>query len=363
MTGQREYFDHITLSRGFGILAVAMAHAAIPSVRGNDAAAAHFWYLAYSIALPVFICLSGHLFEKGLANYRRKGFGAFVRGKFAALMIPYFAFSLLAYGGVAAGARFPRIDALLERFHFAPRGAWEAAVETLTLDNIMAKHLWFCYTLFLIFAVSYPLQRFLKSLPGLALAFLLYLVSIAYHDDLPALAERVFHYLLFFHAGRRISAVDAWLRPRFMPLHFLVGAGTYIVMEVVGTRNIGFFGGTLSFILGAAGVLFFLALARILTRAPAAWPLDKLGEYSYDIYLLHQPVLTAGTAGLLQYRFPWLPPWAIIVAAAAFGITASFLLGRYLIRPSPLLRRVLLGMKTRDRYARADAEAGNRRME
>lgn len=331
-------------------MAIAMAHAAIPSIRGDNAPVLHFWYLTYSIALPIFVCLSGYLFEKRLPIYLSGGYGVFVRGKFMALMVPYFAFSLLAYGGVFAGAGNAKIAILLERFHFAPRGIRQAVIEMLTLDDILSKHLWFCYTLFLIFAISYPLQRILKSLPGLTVALLLYLVSIAYHDNLPALFERVFHYLLFFHAGRWLDSIETWFRPRLMPLYLIAGAGTYTVMEVVGTRNIGFFGGTLNFILGAAGVLFFVTLSRVLSSRRAAWPIDRLGEYSYDIYLLHQPVLTAGTAGILQYRFPWLPPWTTIVTAATVGIVSSYLLGRYIIRPVPILRRILLGMKTPSRY-------------
>lgn len=359
MNEQRRNFDYITLSRGFGIVAVAMAHAAIPSIRTTNTAAAHLWYLAYSIALPLFICLSGHLFEKGLGKYARQGYGSFIRGKFSALMVPYFAFSILAYGGVAIASRFPETARLLERFHFAPRGVWEAALEIISLEDLVSKHLWFCYTLFLIFAVSYPLRRFLKSFPGLVVAFALYLASIAYHDDLPALVERVSHYLLFFHAGRWTGALDAWFRPRFMPLYFAAGAGTYIVMETVGTRNIGFFGGSLSFVLGAVGVLFFATLARCLTSVGAMRTVDRVGEYSYDIYLIHQPVLTAGTAGLLQYKFTWLSPWTIIVMAATFGIVSSYLISRYFIRPVPFLRRILLGMKTGSRYepARAKTDA------
>lgn len=360
MTTKQNLFDYITLARGFGIAGVIIAHAVIPNIREPGSSPARFWYLAYAITLPLFMSIAGYLFERGLPKYLKQGYIVFMRGKFMGLMVPYIVFLSIAYIGIAVGSHRPFIATMLERFHFYPRGVWEAVIEMLTLENLISKHLWYCYTLFLVFAVSYHLRAFLKTIPGLVFVFFLYLVSTAYPLELPSLAERVFHYLIFFHLGRWMGVAEKLFRPCWLPLYFCLAAGVYMLIDAGSVQFFGFFGGTFVCLLGIFGALFFITLSRVLASVRAAWVMNTLGEYSYDIYLIHQPVLTAGTAGMLWVFFKTLAPWTIVAIASMTGALSSYLIGRYIIRPIPVLRHYLLGMKSYSRYVSPKSnDAGN----
>lgn len=337
--------DYLTLSRGFAIAWIVISHAAIPHIRAVDPFARQFFLSMYAVALPMFMLLAGHMFEEGLEKYRRQGYASFLRGKFRRLMIPYFLFLLLAYLCISAASADAFALSMLERFSFHPRGLYRAAAEIVTMDGLVSKHLWFGYTLFLIFAITYPLESFWKKWPGLLVALLCYLAAMLHQDDLPYMVERIFQYLLFFQTGRWMKPAEKWFRPHLLPAYFAAAATLYIIFNNVDTRGAGFFGGAIVFEVGISGALFCFTLMRALSATPVARILHEMGAYSYDVYLLHQPVLTAGTSGLLWTFCPWMPPWGMIAAGAAAGFAGSYLISRCVIRPVPVLRRCLLGMK------------------
>ncbi len=345
MVNEKKALDYLTLSRGFAIAWIVISHSAIPSIRATDSFAWQFFLSMYAVALPMFMCLSGHLFEYGLEKYKRQGYSQFLKDKFHRLMIPYLFFLSLAYIFIAVGSTIPFVHSMLERFSFTPRGLYQAVVEIVTMDNIIAKHLWFCYTLFLIFAITYPLASFWKKWPGLAVAFVLYLIDMRYQDDLPYMVERVCQYMIFFQTGRWITSVEKHFRPALLPAYFLAAATFYIIYNKVDTRAVGFFGGALVYEVGISGSLVVFTLMRYLASSPVGRILHEMGAYSYDVYLIHQPVLTAGTTGLLWTFCPWMHPWAMIGVGAVVGFGGSYLISRFIIRPVPVLRRYLLGMK------------------
>lgn len=345
MDKDRDAFDYLTLSRGFAIAWIVISHAAIPHIRATDPFARQFFLSMYAIALPMFMCLSGHLFEAGLEKYGRQGWSAFVRGKFLRLMVPYAVFLSLAYLCMAIASMNRFASSMMERFSFHPRGFQQAALEIVTMNGIVSKHLWFGYTLFLIFAITYPLRAFWKKWPGLLVALLCYLIAMGYQDDLPYMVERVFHYFIFFQTGRWMKEAERWFRPNLLPAYFVAAATFYIIFNNVDIKGTGFFGGALVFEVGISGALFCFTLMRLLAASPVARILNEMGSYSYDVYLIHQPVLTAGASGLLWTFCPWMSPWGMIAIGATVGFAGSYLISRRIIRPVPALRRCLLGMK------------------
>ncbi|MDR0361581.1 MAG: acyltransferase [Planctomycetota bacterium] len=355
MANERQNCQYITIARGLLILVIAVAHGAIPQIRRSSGSAGIFWYLAYSVGLPVFIAFSGFLFEQGLESYRRQGYARFLWRKFTSLMLPYFSISFLTYFAIALLYRLSPFDELMTRYGFVPQSPATVIHAILTLEDTLTRHLWFCYTLFLIFTVSYPLASFFRTLAGLLPAFLLFLVAIAYPESLPKLAERVCHYLVFFHLGRRLRDADALFAPRLIPIHAAATAAIFTAMELLGTQRFGIFAGLFNFGLSFFGTVCFIGISRLLIGRPPERHLAFLGEYSYDIYLIHQPFLTAGAAGALFALAPCAPAWPIMLAAAGVGVIVSLLIGRFVLRPVPVLRTVFLGMGGAWRYKKRDS--------
>lgn len=69
-----------------------------------------------------------------------------------------------------------------------------------------------------------------------------------------------------------------------------------------------------------------------------------IGDYSYDIYLMHNPYVVA-MASVILNKVIGINSYITIVAAVTAGIALPICASRYVIRNIPFLAKVLLGME------------------
>jgi peptidoglycan/LPS O-acetylase OafA/YrhL len=96
---------------------------------------------------------------------------------------------------------------------------------------------------------------------------------------------------------------------------------------------------------GLSGVLAFLAVSRVLT-GKAMKALGFVGDYSYSIYLLHQPFVVSGFSALLVKLTP-LPIWSVCVVTFILGIAVPIAADRLILRRARVLSAVILGNFTK----------------
>jgi peptidoglycan/LPS O-acetylase OafA/YrhL len=334
--------EYVTLAKGMAILMVVFWHALVPPIRQSHETVLLVWNLGITVWVGVFMALAGLLFERNLPKYRAGGGGRFLRNKFKTLMIPYFTLSLVAYAVIGLCLKVPFTAAILAQGGYAGRSAGGMVFEILTNQGHIDKHLWFCYTLFLIFALTWALPAFWKKPAGLALLTAAGLATPV--GTLPELADLTLRYMVFFNLGRNPALVDRLASPK--------GLGcAAALLAVAGAAWAGWPGwpdppypaaNAVVLVKGLAGAAMVIGLAKRLEGRRGRRPLLAAGEYSYDMYLGHQPFLTSGTAGALLAATDW-PPLAVAAAAFAVGLSGSVLASRLVLRKVNFLRKAVLG--------------------
>jgi len=354
----RDRLEHLSIARGIGILLVVIAHSFVPEIRGSNGviSAVFLWICGY--AMQLFMLISGYLYQRGYPKYRQNGGLRFYAGKFKALIIPYLSMSALAYTGIGVAYLIPPLARVLASASYSRVSFAESLFQIITLEGHMINHLYFLPTLFLILALTYATGRFFKSIPGMIVC----LISFILLDLLPMphLISRICWLLVFFCFGRFVTFVDTLSQKKMLipliPVHFvclfiqragLLSRNTSLSRDAVLPWDVTLdFGLVLNSLvavaIGVSGALIVLAVSRIIAGKTAGSLIGRLGDNSMIIYLLHQPFIVSGVSGiLLMYTF--IPHLMICFVTLVPGITIPLLVNRYVITKVRLLRGLFTG--------------------
>lgn len=352
--------DYIDIAKGIGIVLVVLGHTIVPQMRESSPLAKALYNSIYSFHMPMFFVLSGIVFWGKVEGYHEKGFKAFAAGKFLSLMVPYFSFSVISYVGIGVASKIPMTAAILNRAGYFARPFGQAVFEILTYQNHMDQHLWFCYALFVIFLLAYLFHRFLGAWYGLVFAFLLRVAAIVVWNmgfEYLSILRSILQNLCFFCLGRLVPViVRRWMREDSAPVRTGVAmAGLFLLFGlsfIAGQSRLGS-SPVLRILANIAtallGTFFFLYLARVLENSRAGSLFRRAGTYSYPIYLMHQPFIVSGGAGLLLAATS-LPYFVICAVTFGLGIGLPVFLTK-IINKSKILQWVLLGIRQPQRTA------------
>lgn len=328
--------------KGLAILAIVFAHVSFMLV-----ADFHFMYplaLAAGVGVDLFLLLSGYGLTASMLRRPLRA-PAFYRRRLARILIPLWIVLgvLIAADGLALGRFYPATyiaQSLL--------GVFPSAIPT---DDINSPF-WYLSWL-LMYYLLYPLLFSAKRpwLTALALAAIANTVAIANPLDWQANWLHRLHTNAFplgillawliqkWGAGWRPgSAMAPWVRNASLVL-LAIAAGYFAahneewqwprftqLLEGAGFSAHFFIGQAASLVALAAVIVWFM-LAPVEIRLLAIF-----GEYSYEIYLLHWPLMAR-----YDPFFRFLPAWAAMLCWLAALIGAGWALQRTTV---PLVRRL-----------------------
>lgn len=189
--------DWIDIAKGIGIILVVLGHTLVPQVR-ETGFAGFLWIFIYNFHMPLFFFLSGYLFEKGLFHYTNKG--KFTLGKLQYLMLPYLIFSTFAYLFIGFSLKIPLLAKVLENGGYTAVDLKDAILQIVTYNNHIDKHLWFVFSLFIVFLVNILIPKIMKSKPMLIVLLGLYISKAYVHYY--GILDYVTSDLLFFSLAR-----------------------------------------------------------------------------------------------------------------------------------------------------------------
>lgn len=343
--GTEKRLNFIDAAKGIGIVLVVLGHTIVPEIRGSAYGWGFLWNFIYSFHMPLFFFLSGFLFEAGIAKYTDKR--RFILSKARKLLIPYLFFSIFAYVFIAFASRVDALAGILEGGGYAPAGFAEAAREILTYQGHIDQHLWFVYSLFIVFVINIFLPKLMKN-PYALIALLALYVSktfVKYYGIFDYTASDLFFFSLarvFFNSGKLRERAEK-IHPAPLLIVFIIVNCGYAALCMKGAGGNPLFGAALHVYREIAAVLGIAAVWRISmlcgnTRAAA------LGRYSYDIYLMHAPWLVSGVSGILLAYSP-LPHLAVCAITLLLGLALPVIASKLVVRRVPVLRTVVLGEK------------------
>lgn len=338
----------IQLMRGLAIIVVLMHHSISQiSMRGTLLDVLDSILICFH--MPTFFVISGYLYERSLAT-GKKSFLAFLSGKTKRLIIPYLFWTVILWGGVQIGNVVN--GSFMKEIGFPPMGIGSLIVNILTYEVYYVELLWFLYVLFLLFIFNYLIGRIGRN--KLFICFCIVIGISTIYVNYPNIINRFLLWMVFFAVGR-VVAVDEGMKQiiengRKNVVINLIAFIVLVVIRIFLERsnleiNIYVLRGIKQLVKYAIGFLgvwlvYIAALAIEKTRFMSL--LKTIGDYSYDIYLMHNPYVVALTA-IVCSRFLKLPGVCSMIIATALGVSVPILISKLIIRRSKFFSAVMIG--------------------
>ncbi|MED5099946.1 acyltransferase [Niallia circulans] len=347
----------LDLMRGIAILLVVLGHTLPPVIKDNYIFAYLIYHFIYNFHMPLFFLLSGFLFYLRGQDYLLK---RIVISKFKQLMIPYLSYSILIYLFINFLIRFSeRLAKILnENGYETSNSIYEIVYNILTYNNHMDKHIWFVYALFIIFILATIIET-ISSNYGIKnhyilIVFLLisFFVSL---DILPIIKiiELSLYNFVFFYAGKLFVNI---YKKKFLLLKYSTSIITlFLIFNLITiffhywTINHYIYKGIgeiihqlLIYPTSILGIFSVYIICNKIQKIELVKKLLLLSDYSYDIYLIHQPFIVSGCIAL-TYILLNVPVVISVILALTFGIIVPIIISKYIIRRNNLLGFILLG--------------------
>ena len=297
--------------------------------------------------MPLFFFLSGWLFEKNLARYTNKG--KFILGKLKLLMLPYLTFSVFAYVFINFALKIDKLASVLQSGGYSVTALKDAVFQILTYNGHTDQHLWFVFSLFIVFLINILLPKIMKSKPMLLVLLALYVSKafVHYYGILDYTASD----LLFFSLSRVMFADKKPQLINHSPLRIIAVLAIFITSNCIysyfyvtqmPTGAVKALLYIIRSICSVSGIMSVCALAEYIQSKAISKPFKEIGTYSYDIYLMHAPFLVSGSMGILLAYSP-LPAPVCCSAVLVIGIALPYVISRFIIRKIPIFSVPLLG--------------------
>lgn len=330
MLENKRFYEEINFARGIGVCLVILGHSfpdAQLNTYGNSFILKYIFEVIYSFHMPLFFMLSGFVSYKLMSLTQIKDKVKATKNKFLRLMIPYFVisipslilkytFSNLAYN------KFDR-NAILNVFiGINPNGG-----------------LWFLYTLFIVSTiVIFVNKKYFKLLS--LIFFILYFIpteNLVVFDIFRICKNGIFYFVGIF-TYENYDKVKVIIKDKNVIIAsiLLLFLGNYTKIVYNFNFNI------LNFIITISGVVLVLLLSNNINKESTVKNvLNKLGDFSYDIYLISYfiqvPIRVIFFTKLnLNYEI-------IMFLMFIGGLVVPVIVSKYFIRKISILDMLLIG--------------------
>lgn len=350
-----ENIQWVRLVKGLAVLLVVIGHSIIPNIRSDSIIFKNIWDFIYIFHMPIFFILSGYLYQIKYSKYHKQGSQKFIKSKFTSLMLPYFSYSIISYIGINICFHINKLATLLTKAGYSSSSPLDSFYQIITYEGSMDKHLWFLYSLFIIFLINYLTKKLLQKKTGIFILSILWIVS--FYIDTPYVIYKVLNNLIYFSLGRvMVSMCESEKSSKewsfFQLVLFFTTSFSYLILENwLNSKDIVivFIKYLMLFVSSIFGSVQIISLIKSIKNKKIINMLDMLGKNSFAIYLFHQPFIVSGTAGIL-YTVIGINPIFVCIISTIFGIILPILIRNVLIEKSRMLKYLFFGKKTSERF-------------
>ncbi|MFQ7596893.1 acyltransferase family protein [uncultured Clostridium sp.] len=305
--------------RGLMIILVVLGHAIIPQIRENNEYYTNVWNTIYYFHMPIFFMISGYCCKEiKVSKIDKNKYKSFIIKKFKRLMIPYILMSCFNYIIllVVTTIQTP-IRAMLIESGYKFNGIITSIIEILTFNGHFDDHMWFLYTLFIIFILIPIMKKKINNENKIIiLSIILTLLSYSgiLNNTVPLL-EKTCRYLFYVIIGSKLNfnniSINKLIKCSGVNIVIIIvllnlKQNNYVIATIEGILKIIL---SINFIY----VLYYLVGSLILHKI-----FNKISKYSFQIYLLHQPFITSGIA-LISYKLLNLNALILIIISTIAG--------------------------------------------
>lgn len=286
----KQKIDHMVLLRVIAIILVVFAHA----TRNIDSPNLHMFYpqnmalwevsvkgYIYSFHMPLFFWISGYFFYFSvIENKKNDSLLNQIIGKFKRLVIPLYTTSFLVL-----------LPTIFLFGHFNETFIHQIKLFVLAVNN---DHLWFLKTLFIVFIIFIPLNRFKRNDSNLFYITIIFLWALAYYNKqfIPGIFHGAIQYIPFFIVGclsRKYEFAPNKTKYIFL---FIILFILHLILLLFKGQITRYIPNILFYYLAAFfGIYFMFYFSKLIYEEllySKAWTIiKKVDSASYSIYLFH----------------------------------------------------------------------------
>ena len=238
------------------------------------------WYI-YLFHVPLFICISGYLYQKTKKEFTWSSYKNFVCKKVINLMVPYFVFYII----------FISLKLLFSKYVNTEMGI----SEIINILNRPISPFWFLYALMSLFIITPILEKLLKNKKYIIMMVFisLKLISLFVKTNLFFL-DSIMNYGIYFYLGKFINDnVDINKNKNIIAsiIFFITAMFYYNIIEFV-PDHLKYI---ISIILAIGGIYIAINIFKDVKKCNI---LDTFKDYTFQIYLMHT-IFAAGVRILL----------------------------------------------------------------
>lgn len=286
-----KYSFQLQIMRGIAILMILLHHSISHLPQS-------FGVIKLTLALNhvhvvVFFVISGILFEFKRKSIYSKGIKSFFYQKIKRLLLPYLFWFVSLSIEIKILCKISPVEKIINGLGYQEWSFLEIIWNTLTMQNYYTMHLWFVYVLFIIYIINVLLKDKFSDWKIFIVLFLLFNIILTFFNP-PLLLERFLKHSLNFFAGRmiiRYYSLDI-LRNNYITMSSVIILGCLSAIEYFSITSFTYtYIGNM--IWGLVGTQFIFAVACILKERLyfISDILKIIGDYSYPIYLIHNPYI------------------------------------------------------------------------
>ncbi len=301
--------NKITNLRALAIILVVLGHSIIIYKSGwnyyttsQDCQLLNYICLfIYLFHMPLFFSISGYLF---IDSCTKKKFSAILKNKFKRLIIPYLIIGILWVYPI-------RIISNYSGF-FGHSFLYNVIINIiLGLDN---GHLWFLPSLFLMFIISYFLEKYVKN-KKIKFILILFMFLLGHILNLSWVSETL-KFIIWFYFGNFIRKYSLENKMKYRKI-FIVTTIFFICMYFI-TYNLNAY---ISLLFKYCVCLTIIPLLYNIISNKEIFLMQKISSRSFGIYLFHSP--------LIYLTFCFLPNinplLMLLINFFCFGLVAYFI--------------------------------------
>jgi peptidoglycan/LPS O-acetylase OafA/YrhL len=294
----------------------------------------------------VFFVISGYIFEMQRYKLQEMTVIKFVKKKFVQLIVPYCFWSFFLALCVKFFYMFNNTSAIMRMAGYEPWEWKEILYNILTFNKYYVQHLWFIYVLFLYFIINYFSGSFFSKWKGY-IAGLIIIGILFEFNSFGFIVSKFFLHILNFSFGRVIYnyGYEKHITSRKLTIASIIVIVSLYLSEyfIVDSVSYSFVG---QVVWGIAGTILVAQFSNYFIsvsceKSKLKMILSTIGDYSYDIYLIHNPYILGFAAILLKKL--GLNSVLVIIIAVLLGVFIPIMLSKYSLRKSKILSTIMLG--------------------
>ena len=334
--------NYIDVARGIGIVLVVLGHCISKQMAEESMLLNVLRIVIYVVHMPVFFVISGWLFEKNTAKYKKSSITNYTKKKFAVFFIPYLLFSACTYLVIWSCINFfPSVGGILVQQGYQFNGFTQVIKEVLIYQNHQDGHLWFCYVMFLVLLINRVLidhkEPYLIALFGVATICVLY-----YSPYLPELLFRTVKYTFLFMVGRLLYGYQFKRTSCASLIVSLASIFLYVVLQLEEMRFARLIVLPVAEISSAISIIFVISKSLDNSAVGRFFKYFGTGRVSYAIYLVHMPFITSSLVFLMT-KAKIIPDIVVVLSSATLAMLISIVVFK-LLSCSKLIRKLCFGM-------------------